>query len=244
MAQGAGFQLNIVILTGAGISAESGLGTFRDTDGLWSRYRIEDVATPDAFARNPVLVHEFYNLRRQAMRAAAPNAAHFALAELERNHKGGFCLVTQNVDDLHHRAGSKNVLAMHGALQMARCADCNHIWPAPDLMAATDKCQVCGGGRCRPDVVWFDEEVRFLDEIVAVTKAADLFVMIGTSANVHPAASLMALARKSGAVTVEFNLEPSSSAGSPDHMILGPATLTVPEWLSKGDFLGPRIKPE
>lgn len=242
MAEGASIQLNIVILTGAGISAESGLGTFRDTDGLWSRYRIEDVATPTAFARNPVLVHEFFNLRRQAMRAAAPNAAHFALAELERNHKGGFCLVTQNVDDLHRRAGSEHVLAMHGELQMARCADCNHIWHAPDQMAAKDKCQVCGG--CRTDVVWFDEEVRFLDAIVAVTKAANLFVMIGTSANAHPAASLMALARRSGAVTVEFNLEPSSAASSADHVILGPATLTVPEWLSKGDFQRPRIKPK
>jgi NAD-dependent deacetylase len=244
MAQRAGIQLNIVILTGAGISAESGLGTFRDTDGLWSRYNIEDVATPKAFARNPVLVHEFYNLRRQAMRAATPNAAHFALAELEQNHKGGFCLVTQNVDDLHHRAGSEYVLAMHGALQMARCADCNLTWHAPDQMSATDKCQVCGGGRCRPDVVWFDEQVRFLDEIIAVTKAADLFVMIGTSANVHPAASLMALARRSGAVTIEFNLEPSSAAGSADDVILGPATLTVPEWLSKGVAQGLRTKPE
>lgn len=149
--------MNVVALTGAGISAESGLGTFRDLDGLWSRYRIEDVATPEAFARNPALVHEFYNLRRQSLRAAEPNAAHFALAELERRHKGTFTLMTQNVDDLHQRAGSGSALSMHGELQKARCSGCGHVWHAPDRMSAADKCAVCGDDRCRPDVVWFGE---------------------------------------------------------------------------------------
>lgn len=223
--------MNIVILTGAGISAESGLGTFRDKDGLWSRYRIEDVATPEAYARNPDRVHEFYNLRRQGLRAAQPNAAHFALVTLEIRHQGDFMLVTQNVDDLHLRAGSKNVLAMHGQLQNALCAGCGHVWPAPDLMFAEDRCTVCDVRLCRPDIVWFGEQVRFLDKIVYAVEKADLFVLIGTSGNVHPAAGLMALARDCGAATVEINLEPSAVASAADRVILGRATEVVPAWV-------------
>lgn len=222
--------MNIVILTGAGISAESGLGTFRDKDGLWTRYRIEDVATPDAYARNPALVHEFYNLRRQGLRAAAPNAAHLALAELERRHRGGFLLVTQNVDDLHQRAGSQNVLAMHGQLQNALCAGCGHVWPAPDLMFPEDRCARCDATLCRPDLVWFGEDVRFLDQIIEATEKADLFALIGTSGHVHPAAGLMELARECGSETVEINLEPSAVASAADRVILGRATETVPIW--------------
>lgn len=158
--------MNIVILTGAGISAESGLGTFRDKDGIWTRCRIEDVATPEAYARNPALVHEFYNLRRQGLRAAVPNTGHLALAEMERRHNGGFLLVTQNVDDLHQRAGSQNVLAMHGELQNALCARCGYAWPAPDLMFSEDRCARCDANLCRPDLVWFGEDVRFLDQII------------------------------------------------------------------------------
>lgn len=225
--------MNFVILTGAGISAESGLGTFRDKDGLWTRYRIEDVATPEAYARNPALVHEFYNLRREGMRAAVPNAAHFALADLETRHKGGFLLITQNVDDLHQRAGSKNVLAMHGGLQNARCAGCGFVWHAPDLMFPEDCCEVCNARLCRPDIVWFGEEVRFLDQIVNVIKGADLFVLIGTSGNVHPAAGLMELARDCGAVTAEINLEPSAVASAADRVILGRATEMVPAWVEE-----------
>jgi NAD-dependent deacetylase len=224
--------MNIVILTGAGISAESGLGTFRDTDGLWTRYRIEDVATPDAYARNPALVHEFYNLRRHGLRAAVPNAAHFALADLERRHSGGFLLVTQNVDDLHQRAGSQNVLAMHGQLQNALCAGCGHVWPAPDLMFPEDRCACCDAPLCRPDLVWFGEDVRFLDQIIAATEKADLFALIGTSGNVHPAAGLMELARECGAATVEINLEPSAVASAADRVILGRATEMVPRWVA------------
>lgn len=225
--------MNIVILTGAGISAESGLGTFRDKEGLWTRYRIEDVATPEAYARNPSLVHEFYNIRRHGLRAAQPNAAHFALAELERNHQGGFLLVTQNVDDLHLRAGSLNVLAMHGQLQNARCAGCGHVWLAPDQMSAKDSCTVCAARLCRPDLVWFGEEVRYFDEITLATEAADLFVLIGTSGNVQPAAGLMERAKDCGAATVEINLEPSEVASAADHIILGNATEVVPEWVTQ-----------
>lgn len=225
--------MNIVILTGAGISAESGLGTFRDKDGLWTRYRIEDVATPQAYARNPALVHEFYNLRRHDLRAAVPNAAHFALAELERRHQGDFLLVTQNVDDLHQRAGSRNVLAMHGQLQNALCAGCGHVWPARDLMFPEDRCARCDANLCRPDLVWFGENVRFLDQIIEAIENADLFVLIGTSGNVHPAAGLIELARECGATTVEINLEPSEVASAADCLILGRATEVVPVWVQK-----------
>lgn len=224
--------MNIVILTGAGISAESGLGTFRDKDGLWTRYRIEDVATPKAYARNPALVHEFYNIRRQDLRAAVPNAAHFALAELERRHCGGFLLVTQNVDDLHQRAGSQNVLAMHGQLQNALCAGCGHVWHASDLMFPDDSCAQCDATLCRPDLVWFGEEVRFFEQITQATEKADLFALIGTSGNVHPAAGLMELAKKCGAETVEINLEPSAVSSAADRVILGRATAVVPVWVS------------
>lgn len=232
--------MNIVILTGAGISAESGLGTFRDKDGLWTRYRIEDVATPDAYARNPALVHEFYNLRRQGLRTAVPNTAHLALAELERQHQGGFLLVTQNVDDLHQRAGSQNVLAMHGELQNARCAGCGHVWPAPDLMFPEDRCARCDARKCRPDVIWFGEAVRFVDFIADATRAADLFVLIGTSGNVHPAAGFIELARECGAATVEINLEPSAVAFAADRVILGHATETVPTWVREISKKGSR----
>ena len=225
--------MNIVILTGAGISAESGLGTFRDQDGLWTRYNIEDVATPEAYARNPALVHEFYNLRRQGLRAAVPNAAHLALAELERRHRGGFLLVTQNVDDLHQRAGSQNVLAMHGELQNALCAGCGHVWHAPDLMVPEDRCAQCDATLCRPDLVWFGEDVRFLDEIIEATENADIFALIGTSGAVHPAAGLMQLARERGAETVEINLEPSAVSSAADRLILGRATQEVPAWVEE-----------
>lgn len=223
--------MNIVILTGAGISAESGLGTFRDTDGLWTRYRLEDVATPEAYARNPALVHEFYNPRRVDLRAASPNAAHHALADLERCHPGGFLLITQNVDDLHQRAGSRNVLAMHGELQNALCAGCGHVWLAPDLMFPEDRCARCNANLCRPDLVWFGESVRFLDQIIEATEKADVFAQIGTSGIVYPAAGLMELARECGAMTVEINLEPSEVVSVADSVILGCATDTVPRWV-------------
>jgi NAD-dependent deacetylase len=231
--------MNIVILTGAGISAESGLGTFRDQEGLWTRYRIEDVATPEGYARNPALVHELSNHLRRESRAAKPNEAHFALARMEQQHKGNFLLVTQNVDDLHQRAGSRNVLAMHGEIESARCVDCSHTWRAPDEMSVQDHCAGCGKSRCRPDLVWFGEDVRFLDQIIEATEKADLFALIGTSGNVYPAAGLMELARESGAATVEINLEPSEVASAADRLILGPATETVPVWvrelLNKGN---------
>ena len=229
---GKGKTLNIVILTGAGISAESGLGTFRDQDGLWSNYNLEDVATPQAFTQNPGLVHEFYNMRRANCRRAQPNGAHRALAELEARHAGKVLIVTQNVDDLHQRAGSKNVLQMHGELDKARCIYCSSTWPAPDVMTAQGRCPSCWAKGCRPDVVWFGESVRFLSEIEGEIRKADLFAMIGSSGQVSPASEFMQLARDSGAETLELNLEASAVAGMARKVILGPATQVVPKWVS------------
>lgn len=226
-------MVNIVILTGAGISAESGLGTFRDEGGLWSQYDLAEVATPEGFARNPSLVHEFYNLRRANCRKARPNSAHYALAELESKHDGEVLIVSQNVDDLHQRAGSKNVLQMHGELDKARCVYCSSTWVAPDVMTGMGRCPKCWSRGCRPDVVWFGEMVRFLTEIEAAIRNADVFAMIGTSAQVSPASEFMKLARDSGADTIEMNLEPSAVALTAGEVILGPATEVVPRWVSR-----------
>lgn len=225
--------MNIVILTGAGISAESGLGTFRSDDGLWSQYDLEEVATPEGFARNPALVHEFYNARRANCRSAQPNKAHLALAELEARHDGKVLIVTQNVDDLHRRSGSHNVLHMHGELDKARCTRCGHDWPAPDVMSAMDLCPKCWSKYCRPDVVWFGEDVRYLSEIEQAIRDADLFAMIGSSSQVSPASEFMMLARNSGADTIEMNLERSDVAGHARNVVLGPATEIVPKWVAR-----------
>jgi len=228
-----GRALNIVILTGAGISAESGLGTFRDEDGLWSQYDLEEVATPEGFARNPALVHEFYNSRRVNCRNAQPNSAHFALAELENRYGSDVLVVTQNVDDLHQRAGSRNVLQMHGELDRARCIYCSSTWSAPDVLTSQTRCPKCWSRGCRPDVVWFGEMPRFLLKIEALVQKANVFAMIGSSGQVHPAAGLMRLARDSGAHTVEINLEKSAVAETAGEVILGRATDEVPKWVSR-----------
>ncbi len=222
---------HIVILTGAGVSAESGLGTFRDTDGLWTQYDLEDVATPEGFSRNPALVHGFYNARRVNCLAASPNAAHVALARLQEAFDGRVTLVTQNVDDLHERAGGRDVIHMHGTLTGALCAVCNHRWPAPATMDYLAACPSCGGPDTRPDIVWFGEMPYRMEEIYAALQDADLFVAIGTSGTVYPAAGFVAEAREVGAQTLEINLEPSPTNGLFDHARIGPATKIVPEWV-------------
>lgn len=223
--------MKIVVLTGAGVSAESGLGTFRDEDGLWARYRIEEVATPEAFARDPGLVHDFYNMRRAEAARASPNAAHAALARLQATaHE--VTLVTQNVDALHEEAGAE-VLHMHGALDRAKCAACDHRWPAPAVMTPTDPCPACGARAARPDVVWFGEMPEHLAEIDAALSEADLFAAIGTSGEVYPAAGFVAEARRAGARTVELNLAPSAGADLFDEVRLGPATEVVPDWVAE-----------
>lgn len=223
---------NIVILTGAGVSAESGLGTFRDEGGLWTQHRIEDVATPEGFARNPQLVHDFYNARRTQAAKAKPNAAHFALAELETNFDGNVLIVTQNVDSLHEKAGSRNVIHMHGALDKALCAACEHRWEAPLAMSPNNKCPRCGAPETRPDVVWFGEIPYAIEEIVEALSNTDVFVSIGTSGEVYPAASFVAEADHFGAHTVELNLEPSAGASRFSECHFGPASEVVPKWVS------------
>lgn len=224
---------NIVILTGAGISAESGLGTFRDEGGLWAQHRIEDVATPEGFSRNPELVHDFYNARRAQAAKAQPNAAHHALVELEEKLAGSLLIVTQNVDSLHEKAGSKNVLHMHGALNKASCAACEHRWDAPLVMIPNDPCPQCNAPATRPDVVWFGEMPYFMEEIGAALSKADVFVSIGTSGEVYPAANFVAEADHFGAHTVELNLEPSAGASRFAECRFGPASEIVPEWVAE-----------
>jgi NAD-dependent deacetylase len=223
----------IVILTGAGISAESGLGTFRAEDGLWAEQRVEDVATPEGFARNPKLVVDFYNARRVQAVAAKPNAGHLALARLEQEHPGEVLVITQNVDDLHERAGTQNLIHMHGALSGALCASCDHRWPAPLVMAPGDHCPACASPTARPDIVWFGEMPYQMDTIFDQLSQADVFASIGTSGNVYPAAGFVAEARRAGARTIEFNLERSAVGSQFREHRLGPATQTLPVWVNE-----------
>ncbi len=221
---------NILILTGAGISAESGLGTFRDEGGLWAQHRIEDVATPEGFARDPALVHDFYNARRAQAATAKPNAAHMALARLEAEQSGEVLVVTQNVDGLHEAAGSRNVLHMHGELSRALCHACTHRWAAPALMHPGDSCPACSALATRPDVVWFGEIPYHMDEIEEALSRATLFAAVGTSGNVYPAAGFVTAARQRGIPTIEFNLDPSETSPLFDERRLGRASQTVPDW--------------
>jgi NAD-dependent deacetylase len=221
----------IVVLTGAGISAESGLGTFRDEGGLWSQYDLEEVATPQGFRRNPRLVHDFYNARRKNCAEAQPNAAHEALARLEAALPGQVLIVTQNVDDLQHRAGSKAVIQMHGALMRARCAACAHVWPAPMEMAPDDPCPACRRPATRPDVVWFGEFPYAMDRIEAELAEAEIFAAIGTSGQVWPAAGFVAQARLAGAHCTEINTMQTDVSGDFHAHLLGPASRAVPDWV-------------
>lgn len=224
---------NIVILTGAGISAESGLGTFRDEDGLWAQHCIDDIATPEGFARNPSLVVDFYNARRAQAAKAQANAAHAALARLQANHTADVCIITQNVDSLHEAAGAQNVLHMHGQLDQALCGSCRARWIAPEVMAPGDTCPKCTKPEARPDVVWFGEIPYGMDLIDEKMSTVDIFVSIGTSGNVYPAAGFVQAARLKGAHTMELNMEPSEGAPMFAETHLGPATKTVPAWVGK-----------
>ena len=224
---------NIVILTGAGISAESGIETFRADTGLWAQHRVDDVATPEGFARNPELVVSFYNGRRTQAASAQPNAAHAALARLEAQHDGDVLVVTQNVDDLHERGGSQSLIHMHGALNSALCGSCDHRWPIAKEMHVGQTCPACAAPAARPDIVWFGELPYQMDRIFAAIGRADLFVAIGTSGNVYPAAGFVAEAARAGAATLEINLEPSAVGSQFDEALLGQATKTVPDWVTE-----------
>lgn len=220
----------IVVLTGAGISAESGMGTFRDKGGLWENADLMKLATPEGFATDPAAVHAFYNMRRAKVRSCQPNAAHVALAALQQDPRADVTLVTQNVDDLHERAGSRDVIHMHGTHLVALCADCDARWPAPEVMTVHDQCDC--GGMARPDVVWFGEVPYHMDRVGAALMSADLFVAIGTSGVVYPAAGFVRIAREAGADTLELNLEASERASDFARSQFGPATQVVPDWVS------------
>lgn len=234
---------SIVVLTGAGISAESGLKTFRDNDGLWENHAIEEVATPEAYASNPELVQRFYNLRREQLadQALQPNLAHQALADFQKNFSGKMTVITQNVDNLHERAGSGNIIHIHGQLLKIFCTrsgkrfDCNYP------IDSRSECQCCGlAGTLRPDIVWFGEMPKSMDVIESLLATCDLFISIGTSGTVYPAAGLKQIASSFGAETVELNMEPSANYSSNssgmnsgfDKSSYGPATDIVPEYFN------------
>jgi NAD-dependent deacetylase len=220
---------SIVILTGAGISAESGLATFRGPDGLWEGHRVEDVCTPEALARDPDLVHRFYDARRAKLAEVAPNPAHQALAALDAAWPGELLIVTQNVDDLHERAGAKRLIHMHGELRSALCAACGKAAPWSDPLPPGTACDGCGRPSLRPDIVFFGEMPYDMDAIDAAVRAADLFVSIGTSGAVYPAAGFVQTARHAGARTIELNLDPSAGSVYFHETRLGPASELVPQ---------------
>jgi NAD-dependent deacetylase len=231
----------LVILTGAGISAESGLPTFRGSDGLWEGHRVEAVASPEGFAADPGLVQRFYNLRRAALTTVQPNAAHQALARLEQAWKGPFLLVTQNVDDLHERVGSRQLRHLHGELLRARCLDCSASSPWPDDITPSSVCPACQvTGRLRPDIVWFGEVPFHLEEIFDALERCAVFISIGTSGQVYPAAGFVRAAALAGAHTIETNLDATATTSAFDEVRPGPATATVPALVA--DLLGHNSK--
>ena len=224
---------NLVLLTGAGISAESGLRTFRAENGLWEDHRVEDVATPQAFRRDPDLVQRFYDERRRNILAAEPNPAHRALARLDAEWEGELLIVTQNIDDLHERAGAKRVLHMHGEGLSASCTACaaRHRWTG--TLRDDPACPGCGERALRPDIVWFGEMPYRMDEIFAALSRTHLFVSIGTSGAVYPAAGFVQHAKSAGARTLELNLECSQGSDWFDESRLGPASQQVPAWVEE-----------
>lgn len=225
---------SIVILSGAGISAESGVDTFRDKDGIWSKVDYREVATPEGFARNPRKVHDFYNRRRRKMAGIRPNAAHMALERLEREFSGDFILVTQNIDDLHEAASSRKLVHMHGELAKALCEACGQRSTWTGDMSIDSQCPACGTiGRLRPDVVWFGEMPYHMGRIHAALSACDLFVSIGTSGSVYPAAGFVEEARFNSAHTIELNLEPSEGGNLFAEAHYGQATEVVPAFVER-----------
>lgn len=228
--------MKIVILTGAGISAESGIQTFRASDGLWEGHRIEDVASPEGFVRHPEVVHQFYNARRRQLmsESVVPNAAHRALAKLQRALAGQVTLVTQNVDDLHERGGSTKVIHMHGELLKVCCQGCGEVFIHRDDCSPAHACTACRRvGELRPDIVWFGEMPKAMNEIYSALEAADLFVAIGTSGHVYPAAGFVDVANAAGAKTLELNMDVSLVTSVFDEARQGLASALVPEWVDQ-----------
>ncbi len=227
---------SIVVLTGAGISAESGLNTFRAAGGLWENHDITAVASPEGFSTDPALVNRFYNQRRRQLLSPAiqPNAAHHALARLERLHSDEVCIVTQNIDDLHERAGSSRLIHMHGELLKKRCHYCQVVSETTTDICVEDSCNACGRvGSLRPHVVWFGETPHELEHIYAALARCTVFVSVGTSGQVYPAAGFVELARSASVHTVELNLEPSAGGTAFSEVRYGPATVLVPQWVDE-----------
>jgi NAD-dependent deacetylase len=225
--------MRVVVLTGAGISAESGVPTFRDAGGLWEGHRLEDVATPEAYERQPTLVHRFYDARREALTGVHPNPAHLALARLEQELGDDLLVVTQNIDDLHERAGSTRVVHMHGELRSALCRGCRRRMPWTDALGDFPPCPRCGVAELRPDVVWFGEVPYEMNRIIGELERADLFVSVGTSGAVYPAAGFVEYAAAGGARTLELNLLPSEVTEMFDEARHGPAGELVPAWVAE-----------
>lgn len=225
--------MRIVVLTGAGVSAESGLSTFRDADGLWEGHRPEQVATPEAFEADPVMVHRFYDERRAQLGTVQPNAAHVALARLEQRVGDELLLVTQNVDDLHERAGSTRVLHMHGELGSAWCTACDTRTRWTGALGGAPACPACGAEALRPDVVWFGEVPYGMEQIDQALQEADLFVAVGTSGAVYPAAGFVQVATVHGARTLELNLQRSEVSALFGESRQGPAGELVPAWVEE-----------
>ncbi len=227
----------IFILTGAGISKESGISTFREADGLWDNYKIEDVCTPEAFFRNPDYVNKFYNERRKILNSQEikPNKAHEYLAKLEKKCSNDFMLVTQNIDNLHERAGSKKIFHMHGSLEKSFCMNCNYVYDFKKDISSLDICQNCNAkGKIRVDVVWFGEQPKYLDKIYKFLENVDIFMSIGTSNNVYPAAGFIDYLKKVNinAKLFEFNIEKTSKSILFDRVFIGPATKTIPDFVN------------
>lgn len=228
-------ERNIVVLTGAGMSAESGVPTFRGADGLWEGHRIEEVASPEGFAHDPELVHHFYNLRRAALSTVEPNAGHLALARLEREWQGRFLLITQNVDDLHERAGSERLIHMHGELLKARCECCGAVLSWSKELSSATRCRACGEiGGMRPHIVWFGEMPFELETIMNALKSADIFLCIGTSGVVYPAAGFAQTAAQNPSChLVEFNIENTEILRHFRERVIGPVSVELPKFVEQ-----------
>ncbi len=223
----------IVVLTGAGVSAESGLRTFRGADGLWEGHPVADVATYEGFIADPQLVHDFYNARRQQLNDVAPNFAHIALAEFERDWPGEALLVTQNIDNLHERAGYVDLIHMHGELSKARCCACDQVCASPPIMAPDTSCPACPSGKLRPHVVWFGEMPLAMDRIHTALERCAIFIAAGTSGNVYPAAGFVDVARAAGARCIETNLDTTVGSSRFHERRTGPASATLPQLLAE-----------
>lgn len=238
IAQHLGKNGRLTVLAGAGVSAESGIPTFRDMGGLWEQHSLEEVATPEAYVRQPELVLDFYNARRQTLHTVEPNPAHGALARLEELLGERFCLITQNIDDLHERAGSHNVLHMHGELFKVRCNDCHAVYEWQEDLKRNDSCASCQG-EMRPHIVWFGEMPFYMDCEIPTALSAEVFMSIGTSGTVYPAAGFVMEVKRQGNLCVEVNLEPSENASYFDVQLVGNASEVLPTLVdSLADLVG------